>query len=255
MTNGLSELIGVFTNLLTTEARLTAANPAPNISITKQPLSNPIHFLQTDDKLEAQFSVYFKQAFGTDLIVHRNAGNEVPLYVGEKPLINSGEDRVSTSYLQRLELLPRLEEQGDGMRGFVGVLLNTFISYYSIIFIDEPEAFLHPPQAKLLGKMLSKDLPSEKQLFLSTHSIEFLIGVLEENVENVKIIRIQREGNINKISELNKSDIIELWNDPLIRHSNILEGLFHSKVVICESDSDCKSFNEIKCPSISGMRF
>ena len=245
LNNGLSELIGVFSNLLTTEVRLTAANPAQNISITTQPLTHPIHFLQTNDELEKQFSIYFRQAFGTDLIVHRNAGNEVPLYIGNKPAINSGEDRVSKSYLERLELLPKLQEQGDGMRSFVGVLLNAFISYYSILFIDEPEAFLHPPQAKLLGKMLSKDLPSEKQLFLSTHSMEFLMGILDGNVDNIRIIRIQRDGDINKISSLNKSDIITLWNDPLLRHSNILEGLFHSKVVICESDSDCRFYSAI----------
>ena len=243
--NGLRDLVGIFANLLTTEIRITAANAATNISITKDPLTHPIHFLQTNDELEKKFSIYFRKAFGTDLIVHRNAGNEVPLYIGDKPTIGLGEDRVSKTYLDRLELLPKLQEQGDGMRSFVGVLLNAFISYYSILFIDEPEAFLHPPQAKLLGKMLSKNLPSEKQVFLSTHSMDFLMGILDGNVENIKIIRIEREGNINKISVLNKSDIVTLWDDSLLRHSNILEGLFHSKVVICESDSDCRFYSAI----------
>lgn len=59
-----------------------------------------------------------------------------------------------------------------GLRSFVGVLLNAFVSYQSILFIDEPEAFLHPPQARLLGKMLAKDLPPERQLFLATHSAD-----------------------------------------------------------------------------------
>jgi hypothetical protein len=131
------------------------------------------------------------------------------------------------------------------MRSFVGVLLSVFISNHTLLLIDEPEAFLHPPQAKLLGKMLAKDLPPNRQLFLATHSGDFLKGLLEADVSNLKIVRLQREGVVNKISVLNNADIKELWGDPLLRHSNILDGLFHSKVIICESDSDCRFYSAI----------
>lgn len=243
--NGVSELSPLFVNILTTEQRIQAANPAPNIRLTTQPIQHPIHFLQKDDLLEERFSDYFRQAFGTDLIVHRNAGSEVPLYVGNKPIPKAGEDRVSATYLSELEKLDLLNEQGDGMRSFVGVLLNAFISNHSILFIDEPEAFLHPPQARLLGKMLAKDLPSARQLFLATHSEDFLKGLLDANVPKLKIIRIQRDGNINNVSSLTSVDIASIWNDSLLRHSNVLNGLFHSKVVICESDSDCRFFSAL----------
>jgi energy-coupling factor transporter ATP-binding protein EcfA2 len=242
---GLQGLTPIFVNTLTTEDRLTAANPPASINLTKDAPKHPIHFLQKNDELEIKFSAYFYQAFGTDLIVHRNAGNVVPLYVGQKPIPKSGEDRVSVGYLEELEKLDLLKDQGDGMRSFVGVLLNAFVSNYSILFVDEPEAFLHPPQARLLGKMLAKDLPSEKQLFLSTHSEDFLKGLLDANVPNLKIIRIQRDGSINRVSELSSSNINNIWSDSLLRHSNILNGLFHSKVVICESDSDCRFFSAV----------
>ncbi|MEG9327026.1 AAA family ATPase [Salinimicrobium catena] len=243
--NGISELANIFANTLTTEQRLSAANPPQSIKITTNAPQHPIHFLQKNDGLERQFSKYFKQAFGTDLIVHRNAGNEVPLYVGKKPKPREGEDRISEGYLRELEKLDLLHLQGDGMRSFVGVLLNAFISNHSILFIDEPEAFLHPPQARLLGKMLAKDLPTERQLFLATHSEDFLKGLLDSNAQNLKIIRIQREGVTNKISVLESSDINEIWADSLLRHSNVLGGLFHSRVVICESDSDSRFFSAI----------
>jgi predicted ATPase len=243
--NGLGDTTSIFANMLGTEDRLKAANPAPNIKLTTDPITHPIHYLQKHDELEFKFSNYFRQAFGSDLIVHRNAGNEVPLYVGEKPLLATGEDRVSSNYLTELETRDLLHEQGDGMRSFVGVLLTSFISNHSSLFIDEPEAFLHPPQARLLGKMLAKDLPSERQLFLATHSEDFLKGLLDANVLNLKIIRIQRNGSVNKISVLNSRDIQSVWNDSLLRHSNILNGLFHTKVVICESDSDCRFYSAI----------
>lgn len=243
--NQLSELQPVFINLLSTEERLNIANPPQNISLTKDAVSHPIHFMQKDDSIENKFSGYFQQAFNEELIVHRNAGNNVPLYIGRKPIPKEGEDRVSIGYLNDLEKLPLLHEQGDGMRSFVGVLLSAFISNHNVLLIDEPEAFLHPPQARLLGKMLAKDLPSDRQLFLATHSSDFLKGLLEADVSNLKIVRIQRQGDINKISTLDNSDIKELWSDSLLRHSNILDGLFHSKVIICESDSDCRFYSAI----------
>jgi energy-coupling factor transporter ATP-binding protein EcfA2 len=126
--NGLSELFPIFVNILNTEARLVAANPAPSIKITSDAPNHPIHFLQKYDKLEITFSDYFKQAFEMDLVVHRNAGSEVPLYVGIRPIPKEGEDRVSESFLIDLEKLDLLHLQGDGMRSFVGVLLNAFIS-------------------------------------------------------------------------------------------------------------------------------
>ncbi len=243
--NGLGELTAVFANMLGTEDRLKAANPAPNIKLITEPIQHPIHFLQKNDNLESEFSNYFKQAFGTDLIVHRNAGSEVPLYVGEKPVLPNGEDRISINYLNEIEKLARLDEQGDGMRSFVGVLLTAFISHYSMLFIDEPEAFLHPPQARLLGKMLAKNLPSQRQLFLATHSEDFLKGLLDANVSNLRIVRIQRSGSINTVSVLDSQDIKSIWNDSLLRHSNVLNGLFHTNVVICESDSDCRLYSAI----------
>lgn len=242
---GLREIYPLFVNLLTTEQRLLAANPATNIKLTSQPIQHPIHYLQKKDKLEELFSNYFRQAFGTDLIVHRNAGSEVPLYVGERPKPINGEDRVSENYINELEKLDLLHLQGDGMRSYVGVLLNAFISNHSILFIDEPEAFLHPPQARLLGKMLAKKPENDRQLFLATHSENFLKGLLDADIKNLKIIRLQREGLINKVSILNSEDINSIWNDSLLRHSNILDGLFHSKVVICESDSDSRFFSAV----------
>ena len=242
---GFGSIVNLFISSLSTEERLKAANPADSINLLSNSATHSIHNLQKDDSLEKRFSDYFRQAFGTDLIVHRNAGNKVPLYVGDRPIPDQGEDRVSIGYLKKLEKLDLLHEQGDGMRSFVGVLLNAFISHHSILFIDEPEAFLHPPQARLLGKMLAKDLPTERQLFLATHSEDFLKGLMDANVDNLKIIRIQRYGEVNKVRILDSNDIREVWSDSLLRHSNVLSGLFHSKVVICESDSDCRFFSAI----------
>lgn len=202
MGNGLRNLTGFFVELLTTEARLSAANPAPAIAITKDRPSHPIHFLQRHDETESLVSSYFNSAFKKDLIIHRNAGNIVPLYCGTRPVPNEGENRVSVNYLNELEQLPLLQEQGDGMRSFTGVLLHFLVLDHSILLIDEPDVFLHPPQAKLIGKMMVKEVSNNRQFFLATHSSDLLQGLLDSDGNRVRVIRIQREGDTNKICEL-----------------------------------------------------
>ncbi len=240
--NSLSRL---FVKILTTHDRLTVSAPPNQISFLYELPKHPIHHLYVDEEFEKVFSNYFKQAFGVDLTVNKGAGSTIPLHVGVAPALNEGQHPLSTEYLQRLYKLPTLEEQGDGMRSFVGVLLSTFVGKQNMLIIDEPEAFLHPPQAYLLGKMLANELPSDKQLFLSTHSEDFLKGLIDKHTDRVKIIRIQRDGSTNRISELNSNDMKSLWSDPLLKHSNILSGLFHSKVIICESDGDCRFFQAV----------
>jgi predicted ATPase len=243
--SSLGSISGQFVNYLTTEQRLVSSNSPASFDSTIEPPRNPIQRLFIDDDKAKELSSFFHQAFGLDLIVDKAAGNIIPLYVGNEPSRGPGEDRTSTSYRKRLALLPKLQEQGDGMRSFAGILLDTFTSHHTITLIDEPEAFLHPPQARLLGKMLAKNTPENRQLFISTHSEDFLKGLLDADNENVKIIRINRVGNTNHMNILNNEDIKQLWKDPILRYSNILSGLFHSKVVICESDTDCRFYQAV----------
>jgi len=245
-THGLDQLGRLFIYRLTTDARLQAANPATNIQITREPLTHPIHYMQVDDSIEEKISKIFHQAFGEEIIVHRNAGNQVPLYCGTRPELGEDEDRVSPTYIRRLESLPTLQSQGDGMRAFVGVLLHAFIVEHSAVLIDEPEAFLHPPQARFLGRLLVEQAPKDRQLFVATHSGDVLRGLLDADSKRVRILRIQRNGNVNPIAELDNAGIRRLWNDPLLRYSNVLDGVFHSGVVVCESDSDCRFYAAIR---------
>lgn len=238
----LGQLSRWFCHLLSADERLQICNPPGNIALTRDNPTHPIHFMLRDDKLERQLSTKFRNAFGVDLIVHRNAGSHVPLYIGERPVLESGEDRVSISYIERLEKLSTLHTQGDGMRSFAGVLLATSVGQESIMLIDEPEAFLHPPQARLLGTTLVQDRNKERQLFIATHSTDILRGVLDAESPNIRVIRIRRNGDENTVRLLSNDRIKELWGNPLLRFSNILDGLFHESVVVCEADADCRFY-------------
>lgn len=59
------------------------------------------------------------------------------------------------------------------------------------------------------------------------------------------IVRIQRESATNKVNVLEKAELHHVWNDTLLRHSNVLDGIFHKKVIVAESDSDCRFYNAL----------
>jgi len=61
----------------------------------------------------------------------------------------------------------------------------------------------------------------------------------------VRILRIQREDNVNVIHEAASETIKELWEKPELRYSNALEGIFHEQTIICEDDSDCRLINSV----------
>ena len=237
-----NDLNHLFIKRLDTEHRITTSNP---LNRNQEPEKHPIFKLYNNNKLMEKLSSYFHQAFDVDLIINTNEMQTIPMHIGNAPDQKMYTIQDKDEYYSIISNMPKLHTQGDGMRSFASILLDTFTSEYSITLIDEPEAFLHPPQARVLGKMLATNNPSNRQLFISTHSEDFLQGLLDADNENVTVIRINRSDNKNIMSILRNDKIKELWRNPLLRYSNILNGLFHDKVVVCESDYDCLFYQAI----------
>jgi len=142
-------------------------------------------------------------------------------------------------YARAVEGLEPLHLQGDGVRSFVGVLLEATVAEWSVVLLDEPEAFLHPPQARLLGEELASAHRASSQTLIATHSSDFLKGILDADKSNVRVLRLTRHQAGNRVHELSADAVRQVWKDPLLRYSNVLDGLFHDAVVLCESDADC----------------
>ncbi|MFF7459376.1 ATP-dependent endonuclease [Kitasatospora sp. NPDC008115] len=138
--------------------------------------------------------------------------------------------------------LPGVVEQGDGFRSFVNLLLHSLVRPTPVIVIDEPEAFLHPPQARLLGRILAERTPSPCQVFVATHSADFLGGVLEATTKPVALVRLTRTPAGPRANQLDPEDVVDILRTPLLRYSNIITGLFHDGVVLGESEADCQFY-------------
>src|SRR5439155_26581235 len=146
---------------------------------------------------------------------------------------------------KQLVKYPELHAAGHGMRSFAGCLLHVFTSPSFVLLIDEPEVFLHPPHARMLGTLLAREKSTNRQLIIATHSADFLRGIIDSGHKHVKIVRITREDDVNHAYELGTEQIRELWSDPILRFSNIFDGLFHDLVVVCEGDADCRFYSAI----------
>lgn len=246
-----------FAKRLTTEGRLLDSNAAPALALFQAPPTHPIHLLLMDEELSKDISDKFRHAFGKDLTPFRAGGSNFPLYVGAKPPVPSGKDELSREFVEALlRTNVTLESQGDGMRSFAAVLLHVLAARtHSIQFLDEPEAFLHPPQARLLGRYIAGNRPGNSQLFIATHSTDALEGLIEGGSDKVRIVRIRREGDVNRVRELGKEQTQALATDTLARFSRVFDGIFFEHVVICEADADCMFYQSIlNVPSISGDR-
>ena len=253
----LTRMVQLFCAQMRTETRIGDSNPAPAFAPLDDLPSHPIQLLYSDEDLEKRISQFFYRAFGLHLFVFRLGGNTIPLLVGQEEMLLEGTGRLSIEFNKRLkESTVPLSDQGDGMRSFASVILHLLASPTpSILLLDEPEAFLHPPQAKLLGEIIASEKPAGSQLFVATHSPDVLQGLINVAPRHLRVLRMQRVGNVNRVRELNKALVQKLDFDPLMRHSNVLSGVFHERVIVCEADADCMFYGSLlDQPTVHGSQ-
>jgi predicted ATPase len=98
----------------------------------------------------------------------------------------------------------------------------------AVTLIDEPEAFLHPPQAQIMGEEIGK-LAMEKnsQVILSTHDKDILVGLIKSRAP-LDILHLTPTEDTTSSNLFHANDIADLWKDPILRYGNALDGLFAS---------------------------
>ncbi|NOU33031.1 MAG: hypothetical protein HOO96_34445 [Polyangiaceae bacterium] len=232
------------------EERFQLVKPAESRNTLTQRAEHPVHLLQREPELLERVNACIRKAFdGLELIVNWGGGQLVPLHCGVPP---QSINPVSPEYLQQLRLVPRLDAQGDGIKSFVGCLLHMLLGPWLLVMLDEPEVFLHPPQAFVLGTMIADQCPVGRQLILATHSADLVRGLLERASDRLKIVRLERHNDQTHAHELSYRLLSDVAKDPLLRFSNILDGVFHERVVLCESDSDCRFYSAVLYASGQG---
>lgn len=213
---------------------------------------DPIQTLYANPDTLHRLSNWTQDTFGFKVCINRY-GTALRILIGEDPA-DLPPPPPSMEVLRHYAALQPVGSQGDGIRAFVGLLLQTMLSPRPVVIVDEPEAFLHPPQARRLGKLLLDELPSSSQLIVATHSEDFLQGILDSRDRPVQIVRMsKKKSSVFAPRTVAPERIRETWSDPLMRYSDLLDGLFHAGVVLCEGDSDCRFYQAVLDEHLSNL--
>ncbi len=237
--NNPAPLISFLAHAQWTDNRLAVADEDALWDFAQPPLSK-LQYLYENRDAERAFSDLVQLAFGQGVCVDRY-DQMIKLRVGRPDVpdvLPGAGHKVISAYRE----LPLVSTQGDGFRSFVQVLLHAMVRPTPIVVIDEPEAFLHPPQARLLGRLLA-GMEVQTQLFVATHSADFLAGVLEARERRpLSIVRLDRASGTPQVRVLATEAVQALLDTPLLRYSNLSSGLFYDQVVLCEAAGDCQFY-------------
>lgn len=138
----------------------------------------------------------------------------------------------------------KIDDQGDGLRSYLGLVTALLTTDRRLVLIDEPEAFLHPPQAYRMGMFITELLDNSKQIVVATHSPDILKGLLNKK-GNTKILRIEQRAKKNILKEVPVSELKKIVSDPLLGSSRVLEGLFATATIVVEADADARFYQTI----------
>lgn len=237
--NNLNFLLGNISKLrlsfLDADSRLSLAKTVKSINPHEDVPQHILHKLLQDEITEKELAKAFKKAFQMAIKFDDSGYKDFCLRVAKQ--FKNIPERTRDAF-PIMSKYNKLDNQGDGFKSFVGIVLSILFSKDRIILLDEPEAFLHPAQAKFLGKWIadqSKDFSG--QLIISTHNSNFLAGILSSD-SLVNIYRVNREDNITDFHLLPPSAIEKLTKSPMLSSQRVLESIFHKGVIVCEADAD-----------------
>jgi hypothetical protein len=134
-----------------------------------------------------------------------------------------------------------------------GLMCALFTNRHRVVLIDEPEAFLHPPLARSLGvHVASLAKENEANVFVATHSAEFLMGCIQSGVP-VNVVRLTYSGGQATATMLKPPVVTDMMRDPLMRSAGVLSALFHGGAVVTEAASDSALYSEINHRLVSAV--
>lgn len=221
--------------LMDAETRLRLSSETSSFNPSEDRPQNLLQSLFKSTEIENILRTAFKEAFKQDIKLDVSQLQKICLRVGNNVSQIPADPRTAYTVAKSI---PKIDNQGDGYRSFAGIVIGLLICKNRIILLDEPEAFLHPAQAFFLGKWIGENSAAlGSQLLICTHSSNFLSGILT-GTKDLDIFRLHRVENQTFYNHLTSEVAKQLIGNPILSSQRVIEGIFHSGVVICEADAD-----------------
>lgn len=223
------------------QTRVNLCNPQ-EINDLKQPMSS-FEKLFTNDARRLRLRNLVHEATGQYLVLDITEGKTLQVRFSDHA--PEDERSLSDANLDFMRRARPLASVSDGVKAYSGILLQMLAGNPGVVFIDEPEAFLHPALARSLGTESSNAAVKERKVvFASTHSPQFVMGAIESGAR-VNIVRLTYSQGVGTARHLQNESLRTLMNDPMLRSTGVLEALFYNFVVVTEADSDRAFYSEI----------
>lgn len=208
------------------------------------PPNNVLAHLFQDDAARVKVRTLISDAFGLNFVVDpTNLGSLRIRLSREQPPADEQSLNLAARDFYREAI--HIKDASDGVQAFCGIVTAVMSGEFHTILVDEPEAFLHPPLARKLGKNLAT-LATERKgaLLASTHSPDFLMGCVQAT-KDVRVVRLEYAEGKSRGRMVDPEQLENLFKRPLMRSANVVSALFYDGVVITESDNDRAFYSEI----------
>jgi predicted ATPase len=214
-------------------------------------LLKPDHFnsyqvLFLNDELRREVQEILRRAFQRFFILDPSHAGHLRISFAKRPPSSPQEEQgfhqESRDYYASAESIDKFSA---GVKAYTGTIVEVVAGNSRVVIIDEPEALLHPPLAQQLGKELATlAIQTRKNVFVATHSADFVMGCLHAGA-SADIIRLTYQNGTATARVLKNTELTRMMRNPLLRSAGVINALFYESVVVTESDADRAFYQEV----------
>ncbi|MCK4354805.1 ATP-binding protein [Candidatus Parcubacteria bacterium] len=209
---------------------------------SKNPLNDIINVIVRNENFRTSLDKVFFKCFGYHLFFSSHRGAIIEILASKTKPESIKELSVKTfdeaEEIKKDKGVFTIDKVGDGMRAGAKLFFSLFNPDSKIIFIDEPEVFIHPKQKINISKELKNLVKkNKKQLFLSTHDATFLSGLIDNREDKIEVDIFYVKDH-KKIIPLEKFSVSDDKITPATKQQKYLQSLFYDGTIFVEGPND-----------------